>query len=389
MNTPDKVIKIASDEVGYLEKSKAAYQADPNVLYDKTAGAGNDNYTKYGKEMHDIYPAVMDFPAAWCDCFVDWCFYKAYGACNAKNMIGGNFDDYTVNSSNLYKKMNAWYTTPEYADQIFFKNSTRICHTGLVEAVDDERVYTIEGNTSDKKGLIPNGGCVARKSYALNDPCIAGYGRPKYDAVTPVQTSTGMATSKYIHGVDVNERQGIIDFEKLKAAGIRFMCIRSTKKSGNPDPYFERNLMGCIRNSLDYSCFKYAYAQTADKAVQEADGVINLLGKRKMPIWYDLEDKTLIPLGLSGIEAITRAFAEECEKAGFEVGIYCDQGFYNHYISQYLKDNFQFWIARYGPNNGKLNEDYPVSAKNLVAWQYTSHGRVPGINTDVDCDVLM
>ena len=46
MNTPDKVLSIAAAEVGYLEKSKAAYTADPNVLYDKTAGAGSDNYTK-------------------------------------------------------------------------------------------------------------------------------------------------------------------------------------------------------------------------------------------------------------------------------------------------------------------------------------------------------
>ena len=38
-----KVLKIALDEVGYLEKSKAAYQKNPNVLNDKTEGAGSDN----------------------------------------------------------------------------------------------------------------------------------------------------------------------------------------------------------------------------------------------------------------------------------------------------------------------------------------------------------
>ena len=70
----NKVIQIALNEVGYLEKSKQAYQQNNNIIYDKTQGAGSDNYTKYGYDMHKLYPSVMDFPAYWCDAFVDWCF---------------------------------------------------------------------------------------------------------------------------------------------------------------------------------------------------------------------------------------------------------------------------------------------------------------------------
>lgn len=175
-NTVDKVIAIAEAEVGYLEKKSNAN------LYDKTANAGMANYTKYGKEMHDVYPSVMDFPAAWCDAFVDWCFYKAYGASNAKALIGGNFNDYTPSSAQLYKNKNAWYTSnPKVGDQIFFKNSTRICHTGIVYKVDSNYVYTIEGNTSGASGVVANGGGVCKKKYSLSYSKIAGYGRPKYD----------------------------------------------------------------------------------------------------------------------------------------------------------------------------------------------------------------
>lgn len=176
MNTADKVINIALAEVGYLEK------ASNSQLYDKTANAGSGNYTKYGKEMHDIYPTVMDFPAAWCDAFVDWCFYKAYGVANAKGLLGGNFNDYTVASAQLYKNKGAWYSTPEVGDQIFFKNSQRIFHTGIVYKVTATRVYTIEGNTTGASGVIANGGGVCKKSYALTASGIAGYGRPKYEA---------------------------------------------------------------------------------------------------------------------------------------------------------------------------------------------------------------
>lgn len=180
-NTVDKVLAIAEAVVGYLEK-KSNSQLD-----NKTANAGSNNYTKYGRDMHAIYPSVMDFPAAWCDCFVDWCFQKAYGVSNAKGLLGGNFDDYTVNSAQLYKNKKAWYTSnPKKGDQIFFKNSTRINHTGLVYDIDSKYVYTIEGNTSSSSDVVANGGAVCKKKYLLTNSKIAGYGRPKYDVATPI-----------------------------------------------------------------------------------------------------------------------------------------------------------------------------------------------------------
>ena len=179
------VINIALSEVGYLEKKSNAN------LYSKTANAGSANYTKYGRDMHNLYPSIMDFPAPWCDCFTDWCFYKAYGICNAKGLLGGDFNDYTPASAQLYKNKNAWYTSnPRIGDQIFFKNSTRICHTGLVYSVDDKYVYTIEGNTSGASGVIVNGGGVCKKKYLLTYSNIAGYGRPKYDNVDYSPTLT-------------------------------------------------------------------------------------------------------------------------------------------------------------------------------------------------------
>ena len=172
--SPQRVIDIAVAEVGYVEKKNG------DSLYDKTANAGANNYTKYGYEMHNIQPKNMDYPAAWCDTFVDWCFYKAYGVGNAKKLLRGDFDDYTIRSAQLYKDKDAWYQKPQVGDQIFFKNDREICHTGLVYKVGADRVYTVEGNTSSELGVVPNGGCVRLKSYSTNYKRIAGYGRPNY-----------------------------------------------------------------------------------------------------------------------------------------------------------------------------------------------------------------
>ena len=178
---PQKVVDIALAEIGYLEKASSAY------LDDKYRNAGNKNYTKYGRDMHALYPSVMDYPAAWCDAFVDWCFYKAYGISNAKKLLCGNFDDYTVASAQLYKNEGAWYKTPEVGDQVFFTNASGgICHTGLVVKVNKSKriCWTVEGNTSSAAGVVANGGCVRKKSYEFDYVRVAGFGRPRYGQVS-------------------------------------------------------------------------------------------------------------------------------------------------------------------------------------------------------------
>lgn len=192
MNSPDTAIYIALNEEGYLEKSRKAYQINKNIIYDKINGAGSDNITKYGYEMHQIYPVTMDEFSYWCDSFVDWCFYQSYGVATAKSLLGGGFDDYTVASADMYVKHMAFITGSKNflpGDQIFFKNSNRICHTGIIYNVNKYGIDTIEGNTSNKGILVRNGGCVAKKHYPHNYKNIAGVGRPKYDV--PATTRPG------------------------------------------------------------------------------------------------------------------------------------------------------------------------------------------------------
>lgn len=61
-------------------------------------------------------------------------------------------------------------TQAKPGDLIIFKgvnkHGKRVSHTGIVEKVENGRVYTIEGNTSNK---------VAARNYALNDSTITGY----------------------------------------------------------------------------------------------------------------------------------------------------------------------------------------------------------------------
>lgn len=215
MNSVDKVIKVATNEVGYLEKSKTAYQKNPNIIYEKTAGAGQDNITKYNKEMHDIYPSVMDFPCKWCASFVSWCFYKAYGITTAKSLLAGNFEDYTVAACGMYQKKNALYTEPKIGDQVFFTKNGKpsgCYHTGIVYDVDSIFFYTIEGNTSNASTVVSNGGGVAKKKYYIKN--MKGqtlFGRPKYDTTYATLDEVVAAVLRGEYGNNPQRRAKLLD----------------------------------------------------------------------------------------------------------------------------------------------------------------------------------
>ncbi len=180
MSTVNKLIEIALNEVGYLEKATNEY------LDEKTKNAGYNNYTKYARDIDKIknFYNGRKQSYSWCDVFVDWCFIQTFGVeraqellCQTDNSTGAGVGF----SKSFYQKKEQYYTrNPKKGDQIFFKKNNKLCHTGLVYKVDKERVYTIEGNTSESNGLVSNGGCVSKKSYKLNSPSIDGYGRPKY-----------------------------------------------------------------------------------------------------------------------------------------------------------------------------------------------------------------
>lgn len=168
------VIKVAEKYVGYLEKNSNSY------LDDFKKNAGNKNYNRFAVEYKKFTGLNLQ-ANAWCDIFCDTVFIEAFGIVNAKRLLGG-FNAYTPSSANLFKSMDRWYiSNPKIGDVIFFKNSERINHTGIVIDVSNTKVYTIEGNTSSGTEVIENGGGVFRKEYFLANQRIAGYGRPNYD----------------------------------------------------------------------------------------------------------------------------------------------------------------------------------------------------------------
>lgn len=181
----ERLIATAKAEEGYLEKATNAQ------LDSKTANAGSNNWTKYARDLDNIgniYNGKKN-GYAWCDVFVDWCFIKTFGVDLAMKLLcqpyGGAGAGCTY-SAQYYKQKGQFHkSNPQAGDQIFFTNDggKTSYHTGLVIAVGNGKVYTIEGNTSSAPGVVPNGGCVRTKSYNLTATYICGYGRPDWSLV--------------------------------------------------------------------------------------------------------------------------------------------------------------------------------------------------------------
>lgn len=192
MNAIDKLIQIAKNETGYLEK------ASNSQLDSKTANAGSNNYTKYWR---DIKPSYQGQP--WCAAFVSWCFMEAFGQEKAKKLLKHWPYVYCPTLGNLFTR-NA---NPKIGDIVIFYHNGTFTHTGIVTAVIGDRFYTIEGNTSGASGIIANGGGVCAKSYLNSQMPGTKFCTPDYsivsDASAPVKSentssNTAQTGEKYM-----------------------------------------------------------------------------------------------------------------------------------------------------------------------------------------------
>lgn len=156
-------VSAALSQVGYHEGSSTR-QLGGN-------GTGSGNYTEYNFAFGKIGGS---YAYAWCAAFVSWCLTQS----GAQASAGGLFASCTLWVDELreigqYRTRSSGYE-PKAGDLIFFRSAgtTRASdHVGLVRYVKNGRVYTVEGNSSDR---------VALREYALTDTYIVGYGLPAY-----------------------------------------------------------------------------------------------------------------------------------------------------------------------------------------------------------------
>lgn len=181
-------------------------------------------------------------------------------------------------------------------------------------------------------------------------------------------------------GIDVSEHQGNINWS-LSAKEADFAIIRAGygRVISQKDKQFENNYKGCKDNNVPCGVYWYSYATTEDTARLEAQVCLQAIKGKKFeyPIYFDVEENSQFALGRDKVSKIIQAFCDEIEKAGYWAGLYMSASPLKSYVTPEVQKRYAVWVAHYGVNKPSYDGDYGM-------WQYSSTGRISGINGNVD-----
>jgi len=190
------------------------------------------------------------------------------------------------------------------------------------------------------------------------------------------------------YGIDISHHQGKINWSKVTA---QFAFLKCTEGLAYTDPTYEKNKREARENNILVGSYHFAKGLDAKK---EANYFYY-----SIPDWDDGELLALdFEIQIPNPVAWCLTFLKELERlCGFKPLIYLSDSFLKKYNWKPVSDgNYGLWAARYGLNTGYLMTSYKPSSGSwpfYTVWQYTSRGKMAGINGNVDlneaqCDIV-
>ena len=192
-------------------------------------------------------------------------------------------------------------------------------------------------------------------------------------------------------GIDVSKYNKEIDWNAVKDSGVKFAIIRCGyrgSKSGSivVDPYFNANIEGATAAGIPVGVYFFTQAVNQVEAVEEASAVLSLIGgyELKYPVFIDTEgaggEGRADNLDVQTRSAICEAFCETIRSSGQKSGIYASRNWFNNRLDiTKFTDSDVIWLAEYA--------DAPSYGGKYSIWQYSSAGRINGIEGRVDMNL--
>ena len=200
----------------------------------------------------------------------------------------------------------------------------------------------------------------------------------------------GNATTAKI--IDVSYHNGNIDWNKVKATGEIYGVIVRIGYWNIEDKKFSEYIEQIKQLEIPYGIYLFSYAEDEIDAKIEADFTNSIIDKYNLKpslgIYYDLESWTTSTGGNSyGITAnqydnIAKKYIDTVSSYNrnrFKVKVYANLYYATKILGPYSSSQVD-WIAQYN-DHCTYNGMYSM-------WQYTSSGKINGINGNVDMSVL-
>lgn len=192
-------------------------------------------------------------------------------------------------------------------------------------------------------------------------------------------------------GIDVSSHNGEIDWKKVAADGVDFAFVRvgfrgSTEGGIAQDTFFEDNMNGAIDNGVDVGVYFFSQAVDEKEAVEEAEFVLEAVSDYDltMPIVFDIEkyeNGRADKLSMEKYTNITKSFINRIKESGYDTMIYGNLNTMFKMIDLKEFEDCPKWFAYY---------TYPVYFPyEYSIWQYSSTGKVDGIEGSVDLNILV
>ena len=228
------------------------------------------------------------------------------------------------------------------------------------------------------------------------------------------------ANMKIQHGIDVSYHNGNLDWSAIKSAGVDFAILRAAYRGYGDegtlvkDSKFAEYIRGAQSYGIPVGAYIYSQAITTAEAVQEANYILNIVKNYSLdlPIVFDYEfspsseGRTNLAwaegeLNKTKMTNITLAFCNTIKSAGYDVMVYASKSFLNKNIDHEVIEDagYDVWLAHY-VNQPYINKEHPEKSKefnyqgtdytgDFKIWQYTSTGRIPGIEGKrFDCNFM-
>lgn len=208
-------------------------------------------------------------------------------------------------------------------------------------------------------------------------------------------------------GIDLSHHQGIVDWTAVKASGqVDFAIIRAGYRGYGTgktmeDPQFRRNIEGALANGIPVGAYFFSTAITKAESKEEADYVLKQIEGYDVtyPIVFDYEGyenpayRSYGKTTKASRTAMCKAFIDVIEAHGHTTMIYGSKGLIRSKFDLSALP-YPIWCARYAGGYTQVidsEEWFPnigEYTQRIAMWQYTSIGRVPGIQGNVDLDAM-